>query len=290
MNNDGISIIGKSHTICEDYVKYECCDNNNFPVVVLCDGCSLPKMKDRDTGVRLIASDIKKRICKSNLFDPSNPAKHSPYSSIAHAVKEAVVEAARQAKDLQLPPECIDATVMLAYANNEKVNVFSFGDGVIVAKHKGGFYRMWDLSFPSGIPYYMSYETDTDRLHSMLETTKGNPRTQRYYEGTTVNEELRLELQDESISYQPSWDFEFDVNQYEWVSLLSDGVHSYHIKDESGAEKPMPFTVAIRGLLNFKTFAGEFVKRTVLAYEKNCTRNRVWHHDDVSVASIYLES
>ena len=81
--------------------------------------------------------------------------------------------------------------------------------------------------------------------------------------------------------------FEFPINEYDVVAVMSDGVETFQ-KKEGRSVSMISHMEAVEKLLDIKGTNGEFITRPARwMLDKFCPANG-WHHtDDVAVAAIY---
>jgi hypothetical protein len=80
------------------------------------------------------------------------------------------------------------------------------------------------------------------------------------------------------------------VENTEWVALLSDGVHSFWEKamEPGAANRSIPLLEVLKGLLDFLSFQGEFVRRQANWFMKEAAKKNWHHNDDVSIAALHV--
>lgn len=258
MNTDAFFTTGKQHNVCQDYALA------SRDVVVLSDGCS--SSPHTDVGARLLCRMV-----------------------LQHGSAEGLVRAQALLEPLGLPPESLDATLLMARwdPSTRSVQVSVHGDGLVVARRRDGTHLVIDTSYPSGAPLYPSYDVDLarrDRYALEFGTTR---RTTTYDNGTQV--ETEAEVLGEGGGSTTVTTYEFYADMFDLVILLSDGAHTFRRPlGMSGATEAVPLSTVIGEVLAIKGFVGEFVTRRAKKFLKNAIA-KGWHHDDdFSVAAIYL--
>jgi len=288
MDSDAFFTIGKTHKVCQDYAKAGTLERCGAYAIVS-DGCS--GSPDTDFGARFITmaavndrhihSAEVLRFYLSPLFDAT--------------------EVARQAKEMirsPLNPSCIDATCLGIFEEAGGVFVVAAGDGVILAKKRDGTVEVVDIDF-NGAPGYPSYLVYPARLDAYYKEGYGerivtrtlgwvngsdwDPSKETKHRFTPVAawvEDLKTEVLDGP--FVRLW---FPKADYELVMVVSDGIHSF--QDAATLER-VPMLEIVPNLIGIKSYAGEFVARRVIAFEKLCAK-KGWHHnDDLGVAAVYL--
>jgi hypothetical protein len=264
MNIDTAFVIGDSHLVCEDYpTSYQKDDKCG---VILCDGCSSSEMVD--VGARLLALTTKDVL--------------SNYPSFS--LKQNIITGLQNIKSLSmfkdLPQTMFDATLMIAQVYKENCIFTVFGDGVIALKKKNDDnIAIINVSCPTGYPRYLSYKLDTDReINYILNTSP-------VIDVTRTNKYLLKKDVDKIQWYAEYFEEFYLIKDMEWIALMSDGVHSF--QDEN--KKEIDYTSIVKILTDFKTTAGDFVKRRLNRFTKECKNLQWTHYDDVSLAAIYFD-
>jgi hypothetical protein len=190
--------------------------------------------------------------------------------------------------ELKTNPYMFDSTLLIAkYPFDPTKNIISrikyvsidmMGDGVLVTKRKSGIIQAYNVVYPNGYPAYLSYSLDKYRKSGYLKIEpEGFVHThyniyEKKYEITTLKK---------GISFKSI----FLVEDYEWITLFSDGVHSF-VDIKTG--EPVSFIEVITELTNFKLFTGRFVQRRLNRFKKDCNILGWKYYDDLSMGTIYL--
>lgn len=273
MNSDSIFMIGKSHKVCQDYSTHDLINDLQF--VLLSDGCS--SSPNTDYGSRLLTLRAKSIIKKYN----GNNIPYIMYDKLEDDLKtfQPITE---------LPIETFDATLLSIVAHeNGYFKTSCFGDGVIAFLRYDGTIDVAIIEYPSGAPFYLSYNLQSDR--KILYGEKfGFNRIIKTYKiddvGCTLKETIIRKDCD-------PWFWSGDVSSTKAVVVFSDGVLSFtepSKSDTSKAREAIPFEKIIRELMAFKNFHGTFVHRRVQAFMKKCEAENIWAYDDFSMGAIYL--
>lgn len=263
MHGNAFFSIGKSHPICQDYACATMIGET--PLILLSDGCS--SSPNTDTGARLLTHTVARLIHANCLTDCPEETFPIDREGVEKLCWGAIQMLANQTGQLGLSTRCLDATLLMAYVINGFIYIIAYGDGTFCFRYQDGLKQIHRLNFPSGAPRYLSYDLSPERLAQY---------EQEY--GT----EFLLESDEwvEQIEH-PFFFGIYDVENITSVSLLSDGCETF---EETSAKD------AVEELTAFKNYKGVFVERRVRRALKTFAKNNIAHHDDVSVASIYLES
>lgn len=259
MNTDSAFVIGKTHSVCQDYVVA------TPRCLILSDGCS--SSPNTDIGARLLVK------CAEKSF------KTGETKDIASLHATAAAEALELASLLGLEPQSVDATLLTAHFEQGELVVACSGDGAIILLNRMSGIEAYSISYPSGFPFYPSYTHQPDRLASSQ-----FQKEVRCFRGLR-SEALRPDK--ESTSNTRTEILRFNASDYEFVVLVSDGIHSF-TSTTSKASRSMEFPTIAKELVAFKNVRGEFATRRLNRFLKDAGKNGWQHADDLSIGAIYL--
>lgn len=274
MNADCTFQIGKDHTVCEDYaIAGEL--GNRLSYAIVCDGCSASA--DVDFGARVIAlaarETLQYKLClEDGLFENVNP-KLSPmrFGDLTIRKAQSVVHHFNQ-----LSQHTLDATLLVAWVQNNQATIHMYGDGIFIHRMSNGIHKV-HIHLTSGAPDYLSYQLDKDRLaayNALIDNDKV-VEVHNVSETCAVFPQLKP-LEPYSVSVP--------VKEGEIISVISDGMNSFRKSDNI----PIPWIDLIDEFTGYKTTEGEFVQRRISAFKRKCLKEN-WHHlDDISIASIVV--
>jgi hypothetical protein len=265
MNTDTAFVIGNTHTVCQDYATHLSAEGENQ--IIICDGCSSSPMTD--VGARLLAL--------TSVF-----LMNSELDSLKDIIKLApAVIRQRYAFELRMNPNMFDSTLLIAKVHDKKVKVLMIGDGVLVCQLRD-YSEIISVVYPEGYPYYVSYKLDKTREES-FKAIKQIP----YWEEHSFTN--RYDLLFENRHYFENdtrylFYREFDIEDFDYITLFSDGIHSF-LNTET--RKPIKFTDVVHEITDFKLPTGKFVQRRLNKFEKDCKKLGWEHYDDLSMGTIY---
>lgn len=272
MNADSAFVIGTTHSVCQDYVVAGNSATAS-PYIILSDGCS--SSRDTDVGSRLLVKSAESILNQA----------HQKDVELVH------VEAARLALEhaalLGLAPQSVDATLLTAHFSGGEVITACSGDGVILAQTNSGIIEAYSISYASGYPRYPAYSHQPHRL-TCLEIADPVKEI-RYFRGNL--QQPRLQLHDTWRSNLATEVFPFSSDTYQFVVLLSDGVHSFASTQDSASSKharTVQFESFAQELVSFKNVRGAFATRRLNRFLKDCDITGRKHSDDLSIGAIYL--
>ena len=257
MNTDHYFAMGKSHKVCQDYA-YSGKNSVGNHVAVISDGCSASP--DTDFGARFLVRSVV--ICGAQ-------TKFGIPNYEEALVRGAIWCASQAHKGLLLSPQCLDATMMYLEVIGDKIIVVTAGDGVIFGVTKNGQLDFWNIEYPSGAPFYPSYLLDEDRYDRYLEE----------FGDTYVLKKNREDLLCENSEHDGMVHLStFRKENYKFIGVASDGIHTCNMSTEE----------ALKQLTAFKGVKGDFVKRRMRRFLKNCRKNNTYPTDDISMAVVHL--
>lgn len=270
--------MGKTHLVCQDYAAVTA---GEFPCVLLADGCS--GSPDTDIGARLLVK-MAQRFAP-NLTGPC----HEEFCFSLKNYHQRVVQAARlQAESLCLSDMAVDATLLTLTVRDGWWFASVFGDGVIVAKvRRQDALEVTVVSYPGGYPYYPNYLADSARSQTLMSQENSSRHVEvfhipQYEEGEPFSETCPADFRCQYV--------QGELANYEWVAILSDGVHSFYTTEAGGghANTPLPLEVVLPELLNFKTSGGQFAQRRMQKFQQQCISRGWQHHDDIAMGVIHF--
>lgn len=274
MHADAFFAIGSSHLVCQDYARAGAVARENgaaVPYAIVADGCS--SSPDTDFGARLLTAAAVRCLGDREHFDP------------AWTIREAA-----RAADASVGRQCLDATLLVAYpVPGGGVRVRVCGDGVVVARRRGGRVAVWEIGFATGAPGYLSYLLDEQRLARYLRQGHGERLVTAWEDGAVVAE--RRSAARRGPDGRPAgfaWGVDFGPGEVDLVLLATDGVHSFRRSGDLGPEG-VPIAEIVGHLTAFRTLAGAFLARRCRSFlTRFCSDNGWCHHDDFGAAAICL--
>lgn len=265
-NHDHYYCIGKTHTVCQDYVI-----QGDTPVkyIVLSDGCS--SSPDTDVGARLLCTTVKKVIERYLPLYLENDTKDWSLLPDYKALGETVsTEASGIARLLALPDETLDATLLIAFMSNDVVHVYVYGDGCILLKDKQGRHGYIDISFTSNAPYYLNYWQNSCRRTAYA----------REFGEQTLAVTDSLQNISGMHRFDKGLSFSFPLSRYAFVGIASDGLDAFL---DVANNRQIALSDVVENILDFKNLNGEFVKRRLPKMLQRYAQQGVEPLDDVSV-------
>ena len=258
--------IGKLHLYCEDYV---CHGWKPFPHLILADGCSASP--DSDVGARLLALNARRLLPRFALTAAGKAGQAAPHWRLGRQI---VRRAARQARELGLRPEALDATLLIAWCDGATVYAHLYGDGCIAVRRVAGAMSVVQIEYAENAPYYLSYLLDPERWAFYREAI-GDPATAQSvrYLGETGESTRREHFAAPTV-------FSFDLATFPVVAVATDGLASF--MNVATGERGAVLDVA-RTLLDFHDPNDDFVKLRLHEVLIEYGRQRLFNLDDLGL-------
>ena len=263
MNADCAFRMGRRHAVCQDY---SVAASGERPYVILADGCS--SSPDTDLGARLVVKTAE-RLLRQRVELPD--------------AERVLLHARGMALELELAPECLDTTLLMAVVANGKWLVRACGDGVIAWQDREGRLHVQSLSYGRGYPGYPNYLCDAARRHA-FQRLEGNELQLEHLEWAPSGRVIRRRAE---VLPAGTYHLEGRVGETAWLAVLSDGAASF-IRRVEGASAPLPLEAVLPKLLAFKGFQGVFAQRRLARFEQECAASGWLHQDDLALGVIRI--
>lgn len=271
MNSDCYFEIGNTHQICEDYALVGNFIKNHklYHYAMISDGCT--SSPDVDIGCRIICKCAEEAL---RLLYDENKNEEKLYELIRDF---SIFSAFRIINGLSIDKKSLDATLIIAITDGEVIDVFVYGDGIIILDE-----AYYSIESPKNgcfeSPFYISYHLDSNIIKKYSE----NNDYKGVYNIGFFSEEDDIETK--NIEIEENVSFRFSTKDFSFVSVLSDGVKTYHKNLNR-----MDFIDMGKKFVDFKNTIGTFVKRRMKKIKYECEKSKIVHNDDISIATIYLK-
>ena len=270
MNTDCAFYIGMTHKICQDYAL---AGTNS---IALSDGCS--GSNNTDIGSRVLSITAMNKMTElDELFSFDE--------------KECILLARPAIKMLNIPNECLDATLLAATLYYKRtLEAMCYGDGVIAIKTKDGDITVINSAYTDNYPYYINYLYDnTGRYQNWrvnhnhhevtITTIKPNGNVEEYPD--FIQQERLKDIGLLHYRENKIWIEIVGIEAVEYIAIMSDGVHSFYetiITETSKINKSISYIEVLKELLTFKNYNKAFVQRRINKFRKNCIKKN-WGND-----------
>jgi serine/threonine protein phosphatase PrpC len=253
----------KPHKNCQDYAI---CGDSPFPFLIISDGCG--SSDNTDIGSRILT-----HVAKSNL------TLFLTYKGYEDYCKSVIENSFYSIKLLQINETCLDATLIVAYILNNRINVLMCGDGhIFMLDKKGEIILNEKISYKNNAPYYLSYMLNKER-DKIYRESQGDD---------FVTVELTYLHNDKTFCniVNNKWVVSHTINNIEFIIITSDGIDSFY--NLRTAER-IPSDEIIKEVIDFKSKNGEFVKRRIRRMLSDFESKDIYNSDDLSVASFMIK-
>jgi len=281
MNTDCAFYIGTTHNICEDFSL------SNKNSIAVSDGCS--GSPNSDIGSRILSITAMNKMVELDSLTNFDE-------------KECILLARPAIKMLNIPNECLDATLLSAKAYKTGVMAMCCGDGVIAIKIKDGNMIIIDCAYSDNYPFYINYLYDqTGRYSNWIQNHNKRDVCQTILSPdrewlATIPAQSNIERIEKDLGLIRIVENKTIVeivnkDEIEYIAIMSDGVHSFYetiITETSKYNKSISYLDVLKYLLTFKNFNTHFVQRRVNKFRKNCIKKNWANGDDFSLAVIYM--
>jgi len=292
MISDATFRIGSSHTICEDYARAGVSIFGD-PIAIVSDGCS--SSPDTDIGSRILVLEIlKNSFLTEDLEAVTTSLQHTRAPSLCieecdniRLYKYSMNSAKQSICAMGLDEKCLDATILILMATQNKIISTCWGDGIIVQKFKSGTISARIISYPNGYPSYPSYILEPLREHNRKHMNKITKKTiTRTPDGKTYINDI------------PTYDTPLDITVTHFdehnndplvaMAIFSDGIQSFtrtNNEETSKTKKPVDFIELLPKLMSFSG-KGEFTRRRLNGLIRK--EPELSHYDDLSIGAIII--
>lgn len=261
---------GDAHFVCQDYALHGSFDDLVYTIVA--DGCS--SVPFSEIGAQILCHVAKYFLefyYRTDILDPCNNQSKLLGRSIEKKADEI-------RKLYNLSRDSLEATLIIVLGIKDRVQVYAWGDGVIITKYKGGSYRVREICSPENAPFYLVSDPYAYRKYMMERSVPPIINHKIYTKNKSESEQYSIDAPFCEIigpEKEAFW-------RLESITACSDGIASY--KDEN--KNNVNILNVVPELVHLKTISGEFLKRR-LSFFRRHNEKRLWtHYDDVSCATI----
>jgi len=288
-NVDSLFVIGKDHHICQDFATHsnEVYVDVQYPIVIICDGCSKGGEDnnglDVDIGARILA-----KMAAIAFYPYEMDTRFNPMEVAQKAVKDSLDITSK----LWVHENSLFSTLLVAHVHHNMASIMMFGDGVCYFRDKTGNIEYNVISFTGNAPFYLFYHVKEEFLARYLasKTREGEDFGTATVE-TFKDGKLNKSVVDKTQS--SCFIFERPIDEISSFGIMSDGILSglyspRSIKHDIPADRHEMITKAT----NIPNFSGPFARRRLNKFVKDCRdapngfKNEIEFGDDLSLAVI----
>jgi serine/threonine protein phosphatase PrpC len=261
----------KSHPICEDYSLI---GTRPVPFLIVSDGCS--SSQNSDMGSRLLSWITKKQFPAALIYQylPEDPYLFG---------RKIIENAIEQADKLGVNRSALDATLLFAYIENGLMNIFCFGDGVIIFKIDRGRDFFIHLSYAENAPYYLTVHQNEQILAEWQQVYPNNALSIKRYDLMDRKQSVIDTAQDGSALQNYYRVTVPTTPDLEMVMLSSDGITSFCNPSDGSM---IPLDEVVNEMLDVKVKNGAYIQRRMRKMIAKYASQGVHNMDDVSVAAV----
>jgi hypothetical protein len=270
---------------CQDYATSACERGSSMrgedrAIAVVADGCSTGGQTD--VGSRALALGTLKSLREQAIRPEQTLADFLGYVRWRQKVCAEGVQYGLGLKHQDLLSTCVFACI-----TPHRGFVQVLGDGVVAWKRKNGTVEMVRFEWAKNAPFYAAYKWKLNGLEDFVAFHGGDPNAPAvtathavvHPNGIAYFDDLTKTLhQGTSGELSWQWDHEF-LSDIDCVAVFTDGVTQI---DNVSWEK------AVVQLLSFKSTAGEFAKRRMMAEIRNTQKVGKGPLDDISYSVIHI--
>jgi len=279
IKTDSYYEIGAGHIFCQDYAKSGSfiVDDKRYHYAIVADGCS--NSMDTDVGARVLTYHF---INAARFL-----IRNGQIDSLKVELGLAILDGTFSLPWNRMFPDetLLDSTIVALLYDELNDNLYSFcwGDGSLYFKYKSNDGYLTKISFDSNAPFYLSYLRNAERRqeYERVFGTKFGTRAGYIVTPTHLTEVPETVESGVKFHYEKYSDASKNLA---FASVFSDGIDTFHKKDNSNMT--MANHVLFGELGGYKNFHGEFVKRRMIAFKRQCAKDGWQHFDDISVATI----
>lgn len=246
--------IGVTHQVCEDYATQ---GEVPTPFMVLSDGCSASE--NTDVGARILTLATKHIIENATQW----PLDYLSFGKLL------ISNALKIVDQMQHAHSVLDATVMLAFLQEDNIMVYVYGDGCLLFKDHEDNIGTIEIVFTHNAPFYLTYWCNQKRLFE--------------YAKCEENPLLLIDSvngQSEPKSFKTQLTFCFPLDKFKMVAIASDGAaQCFDIHQKT----KVPLYNIATDFLAFQNLNDKFVKHHTENTLKHYAKQGIYPADDLSI-------
>lgn len=284
---DGFSEIGTSHIECQDAILLY--KEGNVAIGIISDGCSSSHeiCKQTDFGAKILTYCALKKAKKLILNDNFWNKKFENPSEIGIQIAKEVKVIA---KNLELSPLSLDATLLMFITNGEYLHMFMCGDGAF-SYHSFGenASTLYRVEFSESAPFYPNYFNDFFKLNNYkeFEQTLDIDRYNIDDSDIRVHHLEPLNKFDSKTYNHTYWHFNLKETPFSSFVVYSDGIFTQSFANINSDIKCQTINISDFET-QFNDNNGEFIKKRFINEnkEREPSESKWKHYDDLSVVGV----
>lgn len=287
-NVDAHFVIGKMHREqnkpCQDHTLAEV--YQEVGLLTVSDGCS--SGGHTDIGSRILTCATMTTLREYTDFGTPN-ILHNTTSSVIDTKIQNLITNSRSL--LGLKNQDMYATCLYALITRKGGLIHILGDGHIILQYRDGSVIIYSAHWNNNEPFYPAYKAggldyfiaDHQVINSGLSSLVIKV-TKLFPDGTiTLSEESKST--EEGIKGVSIFLSEEDISsKIKCLAIISDGLDSFYGSDKVDVLDVIP------GLLAFKSWKGDFVKRRLSRFLTDSAKQNLYPEDDLSYAVLHINT
>lgn len=271
-NADHFYCIGSSHHFCEDFANASVSEDKEKAFAIVSDGCS--SAKESQIGAMLLTKSAEQHLYPTR-------SKDRAYEMVNLAMQGANVFR----RTLGVNLEALRATLLTVSVVDDNFRVTTTGDGVVVARHRTNGLEIMEIIYQSGAPFYPIYDLTQNDRERYLKEFPGEYTIRLHSSGTIKEATVQVDQNNGAITYA----YEYPIDQYDLVGVMSDGVQTFYKESCNGTSKTpvaVPLLEIVNEMFAFKNIQPNFVKRRTQKAFKAFEKLGYNHYDDFSIGVV----
>jgi len=282
VNADSYFEIGTSHRVCEDYALHGIVKTDRGPLAygIVSDGCS--SGVNTDVGARIIAHET--RRCLEQFATNSWQVQEFVDQNPAPFLLPAILHGSWQAAfALGLSQHSLLASLWVMVAYGDRVFVSGWGDGSVITK-SGDEVLVIAASYSQEAPCYPIFYLSEDMRKRYEEKFPDQEFYLEHWTKSPLGPKYERTVQDLNKPYIGSC----NTLELDSITITTDGIGTFLQKHETGGTEGKDTQWIAEQIAKFKNPAGEFLKRRMNRFSRDCAKDGIAHYDDFGCASIIL--
>lgn len=277
MNCDSYFEIGSSHLICQDYTLTGTYRDMAYGIVS--DGCSSAEFSE--TGAQILCHASKYYIALYHDLFFSSTGLASITNLLANSIRTRADEIR---KIYPISRDSLQATLLISLMfkpQNMPVQslVFIWGDGVFIKSAKG-VVEVIEIDYPeTNAPVYLT--TDMEAYKNKFGIDKLVKRIRKY---NFISNSIQNVVEEQILIDTPCV-FQSSVDINDFVIITTDGLSQYQDQNK----KPIQTELLVPQIMDYPSFKGQFVKRTMNFMKRDLIKKSWSHADDIGIATLICD-
>lgn len=275
-------IADAGHEVCEDYAL---CGTVDTPWGIVSDGCS--SSENTHIGSLVLSHVAAQEMGWIRAKCPSVEGaliKYLPFT--VNVANRLISKAEMLVKALGVGVATLDATLSILFKIEEKLIIFSYGDGSVLVKMKDGEDAIFDIDYASNAPCYINYLSNPCRMgeyKTLIQQADGKTTRKQYH--IRQDGSIYCPYEDVMTPYEP-FVYVFDATEVDFIAVASDGLSSFYKK---GTSERLPVAEVAKRVMDIKARKGNFLQRRMKRVIRDLAKDGWQHSDDISISGMIID-